>query len=105
MNRVDDIIVFSKLSSEDIKKIALGMLKTLSQRVEQLEIELSFTDACVAAIANVGFDAVYGARPLRRAIQNKIENPLSEQILDKTITAGNKVVCDFADNQFVFNKQ
>lgn len=105
LNRVDDIIVFSKLSSEDIKKIALGMLKTLSQRVEQLEIELSFTDACVAAIANAGFDAVYGARPLRRAIQNKIENPLSEQILDKTITAGNKVVCDFADNQFVFNKQ
>ena len=108
LNRVDEIIVFHKLTSEDIKEIAKRMLKTLSKRVEGLGLSIVFTDAAVEAIAKAGFDPVYGARPLRRAIQSKIEDKLSEEMLEKKFTGGKKVICDFKEDTFVFlddNKQ
>ena len=108
LNRVDEIIVFHKLTSEDIKEIAKRMLKTLSKRVEGLGLSIVFTDAAVEAIAKAGFDPVYGARPLRRAIQSKIEDKLSEEMLEKKFTGGKKVICDFKEDAFVFledNKQ
>ncbi len=104
LNRVDDIIVFHKLQSEDIRQIADKMLASLVARVKGLEIDLSFTDAAIGAIAEAGFDPVYGARPLRRAIQSRIEDSLSEQILEQKIKAGDSVTCDFKDNAFVFEK-
>lgn len=102
LNRIDDIIVFSKLSKDEIKQIAEKMLKNLGGRLSDLNITISFTDAVIDALAEKGFDAVYGARPLRREIQNRIEDALSEKILDASIKNGDNVECDFVKNEFVF---
>ncbi len=97
LNRVDDIIVFEQLNKDDIKEIARRMLKTLKNRVHDMGIELSFDDSAIEKIADEGFDPVYGARPLRRAIQSEIEDKLSEEMLDGRITSGNKYVCKHTD--------
>ena len=103
LNRVDDIIVFEQLNKNDIKEIARRMLKTLKNRVHDMGIELSFDDSAIEKIADEGFDPVYGARPLRRAIQSEIEDKLSEEMLDGRITSGNKYVCKHTDDGFVFD--
>lgn len=102
LNRVDDIIVFNKLNKDEIKQIAVKMLKTLENRLDKMNIKISFTDNAVSEIANKGFDENYGARPLRRAIQNEIEDPLSEQMLEGKVKDGAVVACDFSDGQFTF---
>lgn len=102
LNRIDEIIVFNQLEQKDIEEIAKRMLKSLTKRVSDLEIELDFTPEAVTAIAEAGFDKVYGARPLRRAIQQKIEDPLSELILEEKIAKGSKCIVDFKNNEFVF---
>lgn len=102
LNRVDDIIVFNKLNKDEIKQIAVKMLKTLENRLDNMNIKISFTDNAVSEIADKGFDENYGARPLRRAIQNEIEDPLSEQMLEGKVKDGAVVTCDFADGQFTF---
>lgn len=103
LNRVDDIIVFSKLNQDEIKQIAGKMLDNLKSRLTNLNITIDFTDEVLTALADKGFDPVYGARPLRREIQNRIEDALSEKILDTTIKNGDSVVCDYRENEFVFN--
>lgn len=103
LNRVDDIIVFEQLNKDDIKEIARRMLKTLKNRVHDMGIELSFDDSAIEKIADEGFDPVYGARPLRRAIQSEIEDKLSEEMLDGKITSGNKYICKHTDDGFVFD--
>lgn len=102
LNRVDDIIVFNKLNKDEIKQIAVKMLKTLENRLDKMNIKISFTDNAISEIADKGFDENYGARPLRRAIQNDIEDPLSEQMLEGKVKDGAVVTCDFADGQFTF---
>lgn len=102
LNRVDDIIVFNKLNKDEIKQIAVKMLKTLENRLDKMNIKISFTDNAISEIADKGFDENYGARPLRRAIQNEIEDPLSEQMLEGKVKEGAVVTCDFADGQFTF---
>jgi len=102
LNRIDEIIVFNQLEQGDIEEIAKRMLSSLKKRVADLEIQLDFTDAAVTAIAQAGFDKVYGARPLRRAIQQKIEDPLSELILENKIIKGGHTTVDFKNNEFVF---
>ena len=104
LNRIDDIIVFRQLLQDDIEEIAKRMLGSLKKRVSQLEIEIDFSDEAVKQIAKAGFDAVYGARPLRRAIQSKIEDTLSELMLDGTVKAGCKYICDVNDSNFTFNE-
>ena len=93
LNRVDDIIVFSKLDKEQIAEICVKMLNNLSERLKNLNITAEFDDSVKYALAEKGFDPVYGARPLRREIQNKIEDPLSEKILDSSVKNGDTVVC------------
>ncbi|MDD6283917.1 MAG: ATP-dependent Clp protease ATP-binding subunit [Firmicutes bacterium] len=105
LNRVDDIIVFNKLTSDDIALIARKMLSGLTARIADIGLTISFTDASVNRIAEIGFDPIYGARPLRRAIQAHIEDVLSEQILDGTFKSGDSVLCDVADGKFTFTKQ
>ena len=105
LNRVDDIIVFHKLTQDDIKEIAVKMLDNLKSRVKNMDIEIEFTDNAIIAIADAGFDDTYGARPLRRAIQSKIEDTLSEKILEGTVSKDSKVSVDFADGQFIFNNK
>lgn len=102
LNRIDEIIVFNRLKKEDIQEIAKRMLKSLDKRLAEMDIELSFTDDAISAIADAGFDDVYGARPLRRAIQQKIEDPLSERMLEKKVVSGGRYVADFKDGKFTF---
>ncbi len=105
LNRVDDIIVFEKLNADDIEQIAGKMLENLKKRLEKMEIKIDFSDKAVEEISKEGFDDTYGARPLRRAIQNKIEDPLSERILEGTVGKNSKVLCDFKDGEFVFENK
>ncbi len=104
LNRVDDIIVFHPLLEDDIKEIAKLMLQTLTKRLAQNEIEATFTEETIAALAKEGFDAVYGARPLRRAIQSKLEDLFAEEMLDGKLNPGDRVTVDFQDNSFVIKK-
>jgi len=88
LNRIDDIIVFRRLNQEDIVEIARRMLRATSQRMESMGVKLQTDDAAVAELAREGFDPRYGARPLRRAIQDRIEDAVAEQMLDGTLKAG-----------------
>ena len=103
LNRVDDIIVFNKLSESEIEQISGKMLDNLKTRLKALEININFTDAAIKAVAKEGYDPVYGARPLRRAIRQKIEDSLSQQILEEKIKSGDSVTCDYRDNAFTFS--
>ena len=102
LNRVDDIIVFHKLQKEEIAEIARRMLRGLGQRLSEMNRSIEFTDAAVSAIADAGFDPVYGARPLRRAITSRIEDPLSEKLLEGSFPEKSEILCDFADGDFTF---
>lgn len=104
LNRIDDIIVFHKLSKEDTVQIAGKMLLTLTKKLQEMEITVSFTDAAVAAIAEKGYDTAYGARPLRRVIQNQIEDKISEEMLEGKMLSGTAYQIDVQDNQFVIRK-
>lgn len=102
LNRVDDIIVFHQLKKEEIKEIAVRMLNTLSERVKGMDITVTFDDGAAEKIADAGFDPVYGARPLRRAIQTEIEDKLSEEMLEGKVKAGESYICKADENGFVF---
>lgn len=104
LNRVDDIIVFRQLTKEDIHEIARRMLTSLDKRLKDMDITVQVTDAAVEAIAAEGFDPVYGARPLRRAIQSRIEDPLAEKLLEGAFQAGDSVTVDYAEGVFRFDK-
>ena len=104
LNRVDDIIVFQRLTKENIKEIASRLLAVLQKRVEDMAIEVTFSDEAVSKIADAGFDDVYGARPLKRAIQSRIEDALSEEMLKGNVKKGGKYICNVKDDKFVFDK-
>ncbi|MDE6863643.1 MAG: ATP-dependent Clp protease ATP-binding subunit, partial [Eubacterium sp.] len=100
LNRIDEIIVFNQLEKDDIKEIACRMLNSLQKQLKELGTDIEFTDAAIDAIADAGFDKVYGARPLRRAIQTNIEDKLSELILENKL--GEKCTADYQNGEFVF---
>ena len=102
LNRVDDITVFHSLEKSDISEIARRLLETLSGRVGQLGIALTFDESAVEKTADAGFDPVYGARPLKRVIQREIEDKLSEQMLEGKVTVGKKYLCKAENGEFVF---
>ncbi len=99
LNRVDEIIVFKQLKKEEIEKIAGNMLENLKRRLGEMEIEVEFTDNVISYVSEKGFDVLYGARPLRRAIQTEIEDLLSEKILDGSIEKGKRYYCDVEDGK------
>ena len=103
LNRVDDIIVFQRLTKENIKEIASRLLAVLQKRIEDMGIEVTFSDEAVSKIADAGFDDVYGARPLKRAIQSRIEDALSEEMLKGNVKKGGKYICNVKDDKFVFD--
>ena len=104
VNRIDEIVVFHALSEENIEAIAKIQLKGLQARLSKLDISLDLTPEALAAIANVGFDPVYGARPLKRAIQQEIENPLAKEILGGRFVAGDSVHVSHKNGKMVFAK-
>ena len=103
LNRLDEIIVFTQLEKDDIKEIARRMLVTLTKRLNDMDIDVEFTDSAIDALADAGFDKTYGARPLRRAIQSKIEDRISELILEDKIKPNSKCTVDYKDSEFTFN--
>ena len=102
LNRVDEIIIFHKLSREDAAKICDLFLDTLSDRLKKREIEISVTDAAKQVLLDEGYDNVYGARPLRRVIQRRLEDALSEEILANRVLPMQKVKVDAKDGKIVF---
>ena len=105
LNRIDDIIIFNRLTEEDIKKIAHLMLSEVGARIHDLGIEITFDDSVAALMAKEGFDAVYGARPLRRAIVRLVEDPFSGEMLEGRIKAGDKVNAVEKDGKVEFLKE
>ena len=106
LNRIDDIVVFRALSKEDVKGIAALMLKELKNRLaKQMDITLTYGDTVKNFIFEKGYDKKYGARPLKRAIQNNIEDSLAEEILSGKIQASDKVSMTVVDGKVVFTKK
>ncbi|MBM3368333.1 MAG: ATP-dependent chaperone ClpB [Betaproteobacteria bacterium] len=95
VNRIDEVVVFHGLGDEHINSIARIQLKLLETRLAKMELGLEVADAAVAEIAKAGFDPVYGARPLKRAIQSEIENPLAKAILQGRFAPGDTIRADY----------
>jgi ATP-dependent Clp protease ATP-binding subunit ClpB len=105
VNRIDEIVVFHALDEKHIKNIAKIQLRYLEARLAKLEMKLVVSDAALAELAEAGFDPVYGARPLKRAIQQAIENPLSRQILEGHFAAGDTIGVECKSGKFRFEKR
>jgi ATP-dependent Clp protease ATP-binding subunit ClpB len=104
INRIDEIVVFHALDAKNIAAIAKIQLKVLADRLAQMEMGLAVSDAAIEKIAEAGFDPVYGARPLKRAIQQEIENSLSKLILQGKFTVKDVISVDVEKGAFTFNK-
>ncbi len=104
VNRIDEIVVFHALGDAHIKSIAGIQMQYLAQRLQAMDMQLKVTDAALSEIANAGFDPVYGARPLKRAIQSEIENPLAREILSGNFVAKDVVTVDWKANKMSFSK-
>jgi len=104
INRVDEIVVFHALDEKHIKSIARIQMGYLEERLASLEMKLQVTDAALREIASVGFDPLFGARPLKRAIQQQIENPLAKAILEGRFSAKDSIRVDAKKGVIVFDK-
>ncbi|MBF0218755.1 MAG: ATP-dependent chaperone ClpB [Gammaproteobacteria bacterium] len=104
INRVDESVVFHPLDQSQIKSIAAIQIEHLRQRLAQREIGIEVTDEALSQLAEVGFDPVYGARPLKRAIQQHIENGLARQILNGSFASGDTIAVKVVGGEFVFTK-
>jgi ATP-dependent Clp protease ATP-binding subunit ClpB len=104
VNRIDEIVVFHALGEEHIKDIARIQLRYLTDRLAKLEMGLEVSEAALAHLASAGFDPVYGARPLKRAIQQSIENPLAKEILEGRFAAKDTIRVDFGKAGIAFAK-
>ncbi len=104
INRIDELVVFHALDAQNIGAIAKIQLHTLEQRLAKMDIGLKITDAALAKLAEAGFDPVYGARPLKRAIQQEVENPLSKAILEGRFGPKDTIEIDVAGSELGFRK-
>ena len=104
INRIDEVVVFHSLDEKNIAHIARIQLLYLEKRLARLEMSLEVTDAALAEIAEAGFDPVFGARPLKRAIQERIENPLAKAILEGRFAAKDRIRVDAAEHKLSFDK-
>jgi len=102
LNRIDEIIIFHPLDRKQVRRIAELQVKRLARQLEQNGITCEVSDEALAAIAAQGYDPVYGARPLKRVIQQKIQNPLATELLKGTFSEGAHVRIDFRDGEFTF---
>ena len=104
VNRIDEVVVFHSLAAAQVKAIAGIQLQILINRLAKMDITLQVSEAALGEIASAGFDAVYGARPLKRAIQSEIENPLARDILAGNFVAKDSVVVDYKTGKMIFSK-
>jgi ATP-dependent Clp protease ATP-binding subunit ClpB len=105
LNRVDEIITFNRLGKEEILKIVDIQLGMLSRRLQEQDVTIKVSDKAKTHIAEVGFDPQYGARPLKRTLQNLIQNPLAKSIIAGEIRVGDTVVVDAGKEGLQFRKQ
>jgi len=105
INRVDDIVVFHPLSKDDVHQIAEIQLAILRERLKDQELGIELTDRAVKDLVEEGYDPVYGARPLKRAIRKRIENPLASRLLSGEFSGGDVIEVDVLDGRFVFKKR
>lgn len=105
LNRVDETVVFRKLTKDNIKSICRNMLNELAERAERSGIALEFTEAAVERLSESGFDDAYGARPLRRAITENVEDMLSEEMLNGKLSEGDTAVIDYNGSRFTAEKK
>jgi ATP-dependent Clp protease ATP-binding subunit ClpB len=105
INRIDEIVVFHALDEKNIGAIAKIQLKNLEQRLEKMEMALDISEEALQKIAEAGFDPVYGARPLKRAIQQQIENPLSKEILSGRFGPKDTIRVGVRGGQLVFGEE
>ncbi len=105
LNRVDDMVVFHPLTQAQIGEIVGIQLQILSLRLAERDMRLELTEVAVAKLAEAGYDPVYGARPLKRAIQQRVENPLAQQILQGSLAPGDTVTVDVEDDAIVFRAE
>ncbi len=105
VNRIDEVVVFHALGEESIKAIARIQLRILETRLAKMDYGLQVSDAALAELAKVGFDPVYGARPLRRAIQSEVENPLAKAILEGRFAPKDTIAVDWRGGGMVFEKK
>jgi ATP-dependent Clp protease ATP-binding subunit ClpB len=105
LNRIDETVIFQALNKSEIKSIALLQIKRIEQRLGDQKLSLILSEEARDYIAAVGYDPIYGARPLKRAIQREIENPIATKILEGTFTSGNTIAIDLEDNKLTFVAQ
>jgi ATP-dependent Clp protease ATP-binding subunit ClpB len=105
VNRIDEVVVFHALAEEHIRSIARIQLKILQARLARMDYALEVSDAALAELAKVGFDPVYGARPLKRAIQSEIENPLAKAILEGRFAPKDTIYVDWRGGRMVFDNK
>jgi len=104
INRVDEVVVFHPLAEDQIQGIARIQIETLSNRLKEQDMKLELDEAAMGLLAEVGYDPVYGARPLKRAIQRMIENPLAQRLLNGEFVAGDTILGTVKDHKLVFTK-
>jgi ATP-dependent Clp protease ATP-binding subunit ClpB len=104
LNRIDETVVFHALDAKNIESIARIQLKVLESRLEKMEMKLDVSPAAVAELAKVGFDPVFGARPLKRAIQQRIENPVASLILEGKFGPKDVIPVNVEGGEFVFER-
>jgi len=104
VNRIDEIVVFQALDRRQIEAIARIQLRRLEARLAAQDLKLVVSDAAVAELAKVGFDPLYGARPLKRAIQQQIENPIAKLLLEGKVGPKDVVPVEFKDGRFLFER-
>ena len=105
LNRIDETIIFHPLKPDQIRKIVVLQVERLRKQLAQKNIELEVTDAAVDAIAEQGYDPTFGARPLKRVIQQRIQNPLAVEMLKQEFGEGSRVRIDFQDGEFTFERR
>ena len=105
LNRIDDIIVFRALTEADIHEVARRMLDTVSARMESVGLHLSASDEAVAELVREGYDPKYGARPLRRLLQSKVEDAVAERMLDGTLKEGDTAALTVEDSKLLVTKE
>jgi ATP-dependent Clp protease ATP-binding subunit ClpB len=104
LNRIDEVVVFHALQNTHIEKIVTIQIARLAKRLLSQEMQLEVSEAALAELARSGFDPVFGARPLKRAIQQQLENPIAKRILQGKFGPKDVVPVDYKDGQFIFER-